>query len=58
LKIKILSENITELTILKHYSIYFFQEKNNKWGEMIFDIKSERAEVLPITDIKLKDVNV
>jgi hypothetical protein len=28
------------------------------WGEMIFDIKSERAEVLPITDIKLKDVGL
>jgi hypothetical protein len=25
---------------------------------MIFDIKSERAEVLPITDIKLKDVGL
>ena len=25
---------------------------------MVFDIKSQRSEVLPITDIKLKDVGL
>jgi len=33
-------------------------KKNNQWGEMVFDIKSARSEVLPILDIKLKDVGL
>lgn len=30
----------------------------NRWGEMVFDVKSERSESLPLLDIRLKDVGL